>query len=158
MLNANGSASGGFGTAVDTRGHTIVVGAPGEDSIFPGTVDYTAGGAVHVYNSRRGAWLESQRLRPRDGDFWFLNFGENVQLRGDRLAVTAPWGWTRYDSAYVMLYECNGRQFAPTAILSGEASTGVGLALTPTLVVAGVPWDPFYSIGYGLIHEFAPTP
>lgn len=158
VLNASGTASGGFGAAVDAGCSTIVVGAPGEDPVFPSsTADYVAGGAAYVFKQQGGTWAQSQRLRPADGG-WFLNFGWNVQLSGDRIAVAAPWNWTRYDSAYVVLYERTGRQFAPIAYLSGDPSLGVGLALTSTRLVAGVPWDPLYSIGYGLISEFQSAP
>jgi hypothetical protein len=159
VLNASGNASGGFGAAVDLSCDTLVVGAPSENVIVPNAADYTAGGAVYVFKLRGRSWTQTQRLRPLDGSFWFLNFGANVRLSGDRLAIAAPYGWTRFEPGYVMLYERNsGRRFAPLATLASEPSTGVGLALTPTVLVAGVPWDPIFSIGYGLISEFQSAP
>lgn len=156
MLNASGTAFGGFGSSVDVSYTTLVVGAPSEDIVGPALVDYVAGGAAYVFNRNVHGWQQAQRLRPPDGG-WFLNFGANVQLSGKRIAIAAPWNSSRWDPAYVYLYERSNGPFGLATTLSADASLGVGLALTRGLLVAGVPWDPYYSIGYALISELPDT-
>jgi hypothetical protein len=155
LLNSIGEAFDDYGASIDVRGSTLVLGAPGEDPEEPVGTDTLAGGAAYVFRFNGQRWIASQRLRPSAAQSsWYLSFGFNVQLYGNRLAVSAPYGWTRFDPALVFVYSRTTGPYSLTSSLSAETSTGSGLSLSATAVIAGVPFDPLYSIGYALIHEF----
>lgn len=158
LLNAQGRAFDAFGSALDVKMSTLAIGAPGENLVSPqdGTIEYLAGGAVYVYDQRADRWLQTQRLRPTpEENAWYADFGSSVQVSVDRVAVAAPYGLHYADLGKIFLYARTAGRYAATAVLSSEASTGTGLQLTPTALIAGVPWDPYYSIGFGLIYELA---
>jgi hypothetical protein len=156
LVSADGESFDRFGAAVAASGNTLVIGAPNHDFVTPGglPIDYVAGGAAYVYKQRGWLWAESQKLRPTpDENPWYASLGTDVQVMGDRIAVSAPWGWTRFDQGYVFVYQQSGRNYVPTAMLSGQPSVGEGLSLSRNAIVAGVPWDPVFSIGFAYIHE-----
>ncbi|MET0657622.1 MAG: hypothetical protein ABW110_05625, partial [Steroidobacteraceae bacterium] len=158
LLNGLGEAHDGYGSSIDVRGTTLAIGAPNEDRIGPAGTETLAGGAVHVLKYNGVRWVPSQRVRPTTSQSaWFATFGSNLQLQGDRLAVAAPIGFDRFDPGLVFLYSRSAGPYSLTAVLSSDATLGTGLSLSAEALMAGVPFDPLFSIGYALIHEFGAT-
>lgn len=160
LLNGMGEALDGYGASIDVRGTTLAIGAPDEDRVGPLGTETLAGGAVHILKYNGTHWVPSQRLRPTASQSaWYLEFGSNLQLQGDRLAVAAPFGETRFDPGLVFLYSRSTGSYLLTDSFTSEPSLGSGLSLSQGALMAGVPFDPLFSIGYALIHEFgAPAP
>lgn len=89
-----------FGVGLALHEDTLVVGAPGEASALPESVNHTAfeqmandgavkSGAVYVYTLQAGQFVFSKYLKsptPKAGDF----FGTSLALEDDVLAVGAP--------------------------------------------------------------------
>jgi hypothetical protein len=155
LLNGMGEALDEYGTSIDVRGSTLVVGAPGENPVGPGPEGQLAGGVVHVFRFNGRQWVSSQRLRPTALDApWYLNFGFQTQLFANRLAVSAPFALSRFDQGLVFVYSRTTGPYSLTSTLAGENSVGSGLGLSASALIAGVPFDLVYSIGYALIHDF----
>ena len=79
-----------FGSAVAIDGDTIVVGAPGADTVHPVTgVGHSDGGKAYVFTRANGVWTQEAILiasNPFLGD----NFGASVAVSTDTIAVSAP--------------------------------------------------------------------
>jgi hypothetical protein len=92
---SNTEANDGFGTTVGLDSDTLVVGAIGEDSNATGiggnqADNSTAGaGAVYVFTRSGTAWSQQAYVKASNTDF-NDNFGANVTIDGDSLAVGAP--------------------------------------------------------------------
>jgi hypothetical protein len=93
-----------FGTSVDLYGNTIVVGAHFDDEMT------TNAGAVYVFERDLGGtgnWGQAKKVTAFDGGA-DDQFGENVSLFGDTLAVSAPNDDDRaYNAGAVYLIERN---------------------------------------------------
>lgn len=83
LTGSNTNQSDQFGSAVAISGETVVVGADTEDSVS------TAAGAAYVFTRSGGSWPEQARLTPT-GTAASANFGEELAISGDTLAVAAP--------------------------------------------------------------------
>jgi protocatechuate 3,4-dioxygenase beta subunit len=87
------SCFGVTGTAMDSSGNTLVVGAYGH----PNNLTY---GTAYVFErGNNGSWIEKQQLTPSDlssGD----EFGAGVAVDGDLLAISAP-GNNQKGSVYI---------------------------------------------------------
>ncbi len=84
LVDDEGQAEDGFGTAVAVAGDVIVVGAPG-DTIGASLHQ----GSAHVFRSQGGVWVKEQRLVAGDGQPIDL-FGSAVAVDGDTAVVGAP--------------------------------------------------------------------
>jgi hypothetical protein len=154
----DGTTRGSFGTSVATRGNVVIVGAPDANAtggIFGGGEDFIAQGAAYVF-VQQGRTLQAwQKLRPTPAQSpYYYDFGRNVQMHGTRLAIAGSWPVSRFESGSVFLYQLTGRQYLLRGSFEGSPSLGVGLALTEDVLIAGIPWDPMYSIGFATLHEF----
>ena len=83
--NDRGSAGQGFGESLALVGDTLLVGAPGDD-----TRGLDAG-AVYVFQRSAGAWTQTDKLLPRDGEEEEA-FGTSVAFDGTYAAVGAGDG------------------------------------------------------------------
>lgn len=161
LLNAMGEAGDAYGASIDVRGTTLAIGAPNEDPVGPVGTDTLAGGAVHILKYNGTRWVPAQRVRPTTSQSdWYATFGATLQLQGDRLAVAAPINFDRFSPGLIFLYSRSaGGPYSLTGELSSETTLGTGLSLSAGALMAGVPFDPLFSIGYALIYEFGtPTP
>ncbi len=82
-----------FGTAMDTDGDTLVVGAADDDALG------NLSGAVYVFVRSGADWVEVQQLTASDGTV-NDHFGASVALDGDVLVVGAPWDDGPYPGTY----------------------------------------------------------
>jgi hypothetical protein len=72
-----------FGSSVALNGAELAVGAPNDDD------NAVASGSVYVFSLSGATWLQTQKLRPNDGQNGDL-FGNAVALSGTDLLVGAP--------------------------------------------------------------------
>ena len=131
-----------FGTSVDLYGNTIVVGAHYDDQRADNA------GAVYVFERDLGGsghWGQAKKITAIDGGSGD-QFGENVSLYGDTLAVSAPYDDDRATNAgAVYLFERNQGGSGQWGLLrkvhapDGAASDllGVGLDLDGDRLVVG---------------------
>jgi PKD repeat protein len=75
----------GFGHAVALDGDRAVVGAPFDDH-----TQSMAGSATVFDRQPDGTWAHTQKLRPKFGDAINNQFGQSVDLEGDRVIVGMP--------------------------------------------------------------------
>jgi len=83
LVASDGSSSDHFGCSVAVDGHSIVVGASGEDTLG------TTAGAAYVFIESGGIWSEQQKLTAGDGGPQD-RFGTSVALDGETVLVGAP--------------------------------------------------------------------
>lgn len=143
-----------FGASVGIDAKRIVVGAPGvPNPNTPAGHQFANRGAAYVFTRDGGAWVQQQVLQPTDEPGEYLNFGTQVRMRGDKLAVTSPLGSARFEPATCLLYALGGDQWVPQWYVLGEYTTGLSLALSRRAVILGGPIDSGggYDIGHGLI-------
>jgi len=84
LTSPNSASHDHFGFSVALDGHTVVAGAPAENS--------PVRGAVYVFDRTDGSWLFSQRLTTDDADPYpsSAQFGFSVALEGNRLSIGSP--------------------------------------------------------------------
>ena len=77
-----------FGTAVSISGNSVIVGAPGHD-----TINGEDAGSAHVFQWDGTAWTQvgSNGVTPDDGEAWAY-FGNSVSISGDYLGVLGGQG------------------------------------------------------------------
>lgn len=83
LLASGGAALYRFGTSVAADGTTIFVGSPNEN------VAGSRSGAVYVFRSALGGWMETQKLSPSDAQA-DQRFGARIIHDSGRLFVGAP--------------------------------------------------------------------
>jgi FG-GAP repeat len=105
-----------FGSVVAIRRNILLVGSPREDRIV-GDEGPTGGGAVYVFERRKGNWRQVQRIRP--GTAGFDGFGSSLALNEHHAAVGAPGALGGF-----------GREFGPTFLYRVGAG---GLTFDSTL-------------------------
>jgi hypothetical protein len=107
-----------FGHSVDVFGDLAVVGAPGDDE------EATNAGAAYVFQRENGVWTELQKLTAGDDAVQFDEFGWDVDVEGDLIAVGAPGDDDAgNDSGAVYLFEWNGASWEEiTKLLPADMS------------------------------------
>lgn len=117
-----------FGATLALEGDTLLVGAPGIES-------------VHVFERTAGTWNHVQRLTvPGGAD----DFGAAIAMQGDVIVVGAPGD----DAAYVFR---RGASWALDAVLgSGLGSFGQSVTISGDRIAVGAPDD----FGAGSVHVF----
>jgi choice-of-anchor B domain-containing protein len=142
----------GFGSAIAVMGEEVLVGRPGEFSMFPMPASRTGG--VHVFRQSRGdEWTEVAAVtaaEPEIGDA----FGQAIAADGDLLAVGAPKARSGEGAVYV--FQRRGTDWNQLAVLAaGNPVAGAGLgsavAVNGDVVLAGAPG---YRAGDGAVYAF----
>ena len=139
-----------FGLSVDLDDDVLVVGSSSSD----GNTHLESRGAVHVFRSVDGAWIEEDRIVP-PALKPYARFGAEVDVRGDTLIAGAPgfnlqhggdgmayifrrvddrWilkdqlqaGVTYEDQAFGHDVQIQGRTAAIAAVADGEGALGAG--------------------------------
>jgi len=93
---------GHFGIALSLDGDRLAVGA--NECIPVGTPEGYYPGCVFLYRRLGNSWSPEGRLGPENTSNVQQQFGANVQLRGDLLAVTAPAEYSRLADAGGIIY------------------------------------------------------
>ncbi len=92
LKSSNAEAGDGFGVSASIHGDTIVVGAPGEDSLATGVNGdelnnaATSAGAAYVFVRTAGSWTQQAYLKPSNADAMDF-FGRSVSVDGDTVVV-----------------------------------------------------------------------
>lgn len=81
------SANAYFGQSVSIENDTLVVGCPGENSVY-------------IYNRVSGVWSFSQKIEPDDA-IGSSSFGYRVAISGDYLTISAPYDDNFKGAVYV---------------------------------------------------------
>jgi len=161
LVASEGGANFYFGASVAIDDKRIVVGAPGvPNPNTPAGHKLANQGAVYVFTQQGDTFVREQTLQPTDEPGEYLNFGTQVRIRGDKIAVTSPVGSTRFQPATCLVYAWDGAQWAPRSFLFGEYTTGTSLSLSKRAAILGGPIDSAggFDIGHGLIAPFSDHP
>jgi hypothetical protein len=113
-----------FGTSLALYEDTLVVGAPGSNTIASMTPH---GGSVHVFKREAGEWKRLTRLAPADSGLQDL-FGQSVAIDDNHLFVGAPLESTvQAFGGMVYAYARSGDDFGRPAQLRPMTSIETGL-------------------------------
>lgn len=88
LTSSDAEPNDAFGSSVSINGGILVVGAIHEDGSCFGVCNR---GAAYVFEkNEQGSWNEIQKIAPRDLED-FDSFGKSISLKGDDLAIGAPF-------------------------------------------------------------------
>ncbi|MBI1379737.1 MAG: hypothetical protein GC161_01470 [Planctomycetaceae bacterium] len=139
-----------FGHSVALQGDRIAVGA-----------NKGGTGRAYVFDRQEsGTWVQSALLLPTDlGNF--DEYGYDVALDGDRVAVSAPHHdipWGNHGGIYIFEREESGswQQAAKLSVFGGGTTPrlGTSLDLRGDVLIAGAPEDGEVLSGAGKVHVF----
>lgn len=141
-----------FGKSVALDGSRMLVGSPGIPAP-PGTL----GGAVYVFESSSGTWLEEQKLVSPNATL-SGGFGTAVALDGDRSVISAPGENGFHGRVYVFERGPGGWTLAAELSASdGQNGDRFGTAFAlsgSTLVVGAINYDASFVIESGGAYVF----
>jgi hypothetical protein len=140
LQSPTGAANSDFGSGVAISNHSIIVGAPGEDSNFDGFFT-TAGGEAYVFRKSHGVWAETQEFRPAGGGVeGFNGFGALIVAGGGRVALSAPAPDDVFDAAFGPTYVY--RWEGDTLVYDGDdGATANALAVSHNHIIIGTNYD-----------------
>ena len=144
LQSPTGAANSDFGSGVAISNHSIIVGAPGEDSNFDGFFT-TEGGEAYVFRKSHGVWAETQEFRPAVGGIeGFNGFGTLIVAGGGRVALSAPATDDVFDAAFGPAYVY--RWEGDTLVFDGtdggvDGATANALAVSRNHIIIGTNYD-----------------
>ena len=140
LQSPTGAANSDFGSGVAISNHSIVVGAPGEDSNFDGFFT-TAGGEAYVFRKSHGVWAETQEFRPNGGGIeGFNGFGALIVADDRRVALSAPAADDVFDASFGPTYTY--RWEGDTLVYDGDdGATANALAISHNRIIIGTNYD-----------------
>ena len=80
---SDGEVGDGFGTSVSISGDTLLIGAPNDSDIVPGS------GSVYAFTRTAGVWTEQPKILASDGATGD-SFGQGVSISGNTVLVGSP--------------------------------------------------------------------
>ncbi len=144
-----------FGSAVDTDGTTLVVGAPG----FPGAAG-NGSGAVFIYIRSASGWTQQQQIEASDAAA-FDGFGTSVAVDGDRLIVGSPFDDTLagVDAGSAYVFERTGSTWTQEQKLEDITPNagnefGTAVDISGTTAAVGAPGDRSGTFDSGTVSVF----
>jgi hypothetical protein len=111
-----------YGTSVDIKGNTVVVGTATPFGSGPES--------VYIFSRRGSTWSEDTQLTSTNNS---STFGQSVSLNGATLSVGDP------STSAVFLYEHAGANWQPVQTLTGDSGSqfGSGVAQTENSILVG---------------------
>jgi FG-GAP repeat len=135
LQSPTGAANSDFGSGVAISHHSIIVGAPGEDSNFDGEFT-TAAGEAYVFRKSHGVWAETQEFRPAGGgEEGFDGFGALIAAGGGRVVLSAPGADDVFSAVFgpSFIYRWEG----DTLVYDGMGATANALAVSHNHIIIG---------------------
>jgi hypothetical protein len=109
-----GFATRSFGSAVATDGHSVIVGAEGDNDAGQ------AAGAAYIFErDSQGSWAQAAKLFADDA-FGNSNFGRSVAIEGNTAVVTAHFDGN-HGAAYVFEKQATGNWLQAAKLVAGNA-------------------------------------
>lgn len=115
-----------FGKSVATDGNVVVVGAPGANRSIGKLIPISGwSGNVYVWSKDKSGWQFQQKLtpelssKPSSMDDWVFNFGDEVAVAGDIIAVSAHEGTSTPGQVYI--YRRHNNTWRKEAVLEAKA-------------------------------------
>jgi hypothetical protein len=121
-----------FGSNVAIQGDRAVIGAADADQFQ---------GAAYVFERENGVWVERAKLVASDrAPFSFSEFGENVKISGNTIAIGAPGD--RNETGAVYIFQKTGNEWTEQAKLKANDETegsffAGSIALSQDMLVSG---------------------
>jgi hypothetical protein len=143
LQSPTGAPNSDFGSGVAIAHHSIIVGAPGEDSNFDGFFT-TAGGEAYVFRKSHRVWAETQEFRPTSGGIeGFNGFGALIVADGGRVALSAPYTDDVFDAAFgpTYIYRWEGDTLVYDGDDGVDGATANALAVSHNHIVIGTNFD-----------------
>lgn len=143
LQSPTGAANSDFGAGVAISHHSIIVGAPGEDSNFDGFFT-TEGGEAYVFRKSHGVWAETQEFRPTSGGLeGFNGFGTLIVAGGGRVAISAPETDDEFDAAFgpAYVYRWEGDTLVYDGQDGQDGPTANALAVSHNRIVVGTSYE-----------------
>lgn len=144
LQSPTGAANSQFGSGVAISNHSIIVGAPGEDSNFDG-FSTTAGGEAYVFRQSHGVWAETQEFRPTGGGIeGFNGFGTLIVAGGGRVALSAPDTDDVFDAFFgpTFIYRWEGDTLVADGTNGGvDGPTANALGVSNNHIIIGTFYD-----------------
>ena len=144
VVHSDAEASDRFASRVTIDGDRAAITAPKSDDNGNDT------GSAYIFEKQNGIWIEVAKLVPDDmttND----RFGSSVSLDGDRLIVSAEYGWnmgSRSGCAYIYDRSATGEWVQQTRISAWDAEApdhfGAEVSLDGDTIWAAVPRDDDY--------------
>ena len=134
------NASYDFAYSLALSGDTLAVGSPGDPTnCLQGTSGCLSFGSVYAYRRSNGVWTQEALIQPVQASE-NTNFGQNVALSGDTLAVMTPGGPSSAGAVYV--FTRAGATWSQQAQLKGSNTEtfdmfGSSLAIQGETLVIG---------------------
>jgi hypothetical protein len=147
-----------FGAAVAADGDWVMVGAPGDNTLFPGS---SGSGSAYVYRRQPGgSWLQTQKLYASDATLG-ADFGNSIAIDGDLAVVGAPLAQSlggNTGAAYVFERQPNGlwTEIAKVVEIVGTGSDKLGfdVAISGERVLLGAHQQDDSGISSGAAYLF----
>ena len=140
LQSPTGAPNSGFGSGVAISNHSIIVGAPDEDSNFDGETT-TMGGEAYVFRKSHGVWAETQEFRPASGGIeGFNGFGALIVAGAGRVALAAPAAEDVFSAVFgpTFIYHWEGDMLVPDGTNGGvEDTTANALAASRNHIIIG---------------------
>ena len=160
LLASDGAAVDNFGHSVAITGETVVVGAPGGDSVSAG-ID---AGAAYVFVRTGSTWTEQQKLVTADPDT-HDEVGYSVAISDATIVLSADQDdsdpLSFHGSAYVFTLTSGiwtQKQKLLAADLAANDQFGFNVAVSGQTIVVGAPFDDGALVNQGSAYVFVNTP
>lgn len=151
LLAADGQAGDGMGASIALLGELILVGSPQDQDQGPAT------GAAYLYQLEPAGWAQAQKLLASDAAA-SDNFGNDVAIGSDFLAVGAPQFFPSSEPGKVHIFTHDGTSWQETqrltpADMPSMAAFGIALATDSQTLVIGAD-QPVSPDDVGLVYVF----
>ncbi|WP_309381220.1 InlB B-repeat-containing protein [Cerasicoccus frondis] len=139
-----------FGSSVSMSGHTVIIGAPGDQDRGANT------GSAYIYIQNNGAWTEQTKLTASDpaAD---SEYGSSVGISGDTVVIGAHGKYDETGAAYIYTRN-NGVWTEQAKLIASDAAVednfGSSVSISGDTIVIGSKYDDDAGISSGSAYVF----